>query len=165
MPHCLKLGRALPGWDVMSPVIIHSALTRVLLGCGVIALTACSAGCTATGDAVSGDAAPSGPTPGLRGAIVFDLSHEEAPREGPNRFRLALDEAGGTAPLDGANVSLQVVMPSMGHQTTSPDVIDLGSGNYVLPNVVFDMPGDWSLRIRVKKGAVVDELEFPFEIP
>lgn len=138
-------------------VLFFVALVGALLSLG--------ASCTGEASGAAGHGAVSGPTPGAHGTLLFTLSPDEPTHEGPNRFHLDLDGAASKTPFEGATISVNVVMPAMGHETTSMEATDLGGGSYELPGVVFDMPGAWSLRLRVEKSGLVDEVELPLEIP
>ena len=87
------------------------------------------AGCMGDAAGAGGSAALNGPTPGAHGTLLFTLSPDRPTHEGPNRFHLDLDGAGSKAPFEGATISVHVVMPAMGHETSSMEATDLGGGS------------------------------------
>lgn len=124
-------------------------------------LTVVAAGCSVA----SSPSSSSDTVAGANGHVEVEVQSVGAVREGPNGFRLQLVDAATNAPLLGAQLTARVSMPAMGHESGEADATEIGGGTYELPSVVFDMPGAWSLRLRVQKDALVDEAEYPVEVP
>lgn len=103
--------------------------------------------------------------PGTHGLLKLALIPEGSVQEGTNGFRLEVWDAATNSPIAGAKPTARIVMPSMGHETGPQDALEVGGGKYDLTSVVFDMPGAWSVRLRVEKGALVDEAEFQVQVP
>jgi hypothetical protein len=69
-------------------------------------------------------------------------------------------------PVTGADVTVLGGMPAHAHGLpTVPTVKELGAGRYLVEGLKFHMPGAWVVAFRIKAGAVVDAVSFPFELP
>jgi hypothetical protein len=103
---------------------------------------------------------------GAHGLVEFVAEPESDLVEGPNRFRVSVRDADTDEPLDGAELSAEAVMRSMGHDAPdSPAISELAPGAYQLDDVVFTMPGLWELRLAASTDAIYDEAGFLFEVP
>lgn len=81
---------------------------------------------------------------------------------GMNEFILQLH--GDTSQFE--NLTALLWMPSMGHGSAPVKIEPLGDGRYRIYNVYFIMPGDWEVRLFLKKaGQTVDQLFIPLMIP
>lgn len=89
----------------------------------------------------------------------------ESPHVGKHRVVLVLNEdAEGSAPLEGARVTLSPWMPAHGHGTEDVEVFEEEPGVYVTEDVWFNMPGIWDLRVRVEAeeyGDLIATVEVP----
>nr|WP_295906238.1 FixH family protein [uncultured Bdellovibrio sp.] len=57
-------------------------------------------------------------------------------------------------------------MPSMGHGSAPVKVEKISATQYRVTNVYFIMPGDWEVRLTLKKsGQVLDQLFIPMMVP
>lgn len=57
------------------------------------------------------------------------------------------------------NVAVVLWMPSMGHGSTPVEVTKIKTGEYEASNVFFIMPGEWEVRVQLKKDKeVVDQV-------
>lgn len=123
------------------------------------------AGCLGCGSAGAGDDGAQGEMhAGIDGVLSFALEAVDAVTQGENTFRLELRQA--DAPLPGADVAVEVLMPAMGHGSSqTPVVHDVGGGRYRIDNVVFTMSGTWELRIRAAAGDAADRATFTSEVP
>lgn len=65
-------------------------------------------------------------------------------------------------PVDGASISIEGGMPHHGHGLpTSPQVTQsLGDGRYLVEGVKFNMPGWWTLTLRIDGASGSDEATF-----
>jgi hypothetical protein len=81
------------------------------------------------------------------GRLEIKVSSEpDPPARGVNQIRYLISDAGG-APQDGITLTVVPWMPSHGHGTSVKTVVrPLGSGVYVVDDVLFYMPGTWELR-------------------
>ena len=87
----------------------------------------------------------------------------ESPARGTNVAWLRVEEGG--QPVDGLELAVVPLMPSMGHGThVTPVVSGLGQGRYHVADVVFSMAGAWELRIKIS-GSRTDEAVFALQVP
>ena len=65
-------------------------------------------------------------------------------------------------PVDGASISIDGGMPQHGHGLpTAPKVTKtLGNGRYLVEGMKFNMPGWWTIKVRVEGPAGTDETVF-----
>jgi len=99
-------------------------------------------------------------------AILFEVTAETGPREGPNTFAITLHAAEDAAPLEDAALEVRAHMPAMAHGTPGdPAVEALGEGRYRALDVVFSMPGTWELHLSASTGALADDATFLYEVP
>lgn len=57
-------------------------------------------------------------------------------------------------------------MPSMGHGSAPVKIKRLNSQEFLIYNVYFIMPGDWEIRMSLKKdGVVLGQLHIPLMVP
>jgi hypothetical protein len=129
---------------------------RVVAMFSALALGACDA----TPAGVNG-----GVLPGAKGNVQFALVPQGPVSEGNNTFSMKLVDVRTMQPVTGAMLTLHTLMPAMGHQTLEGTVEEQTPGTYVLSGIVFDMPGDWALRVQASSSAVADEVEFPLNVP
>ena len=52
---------------------------------------------------------------------------------------------------------VQLWMPSMGHGSSPTRIAKQGPGEYRVTRVYFSMPGDWDIRVQLRRGSVVAE--------
>ncbi len=70
---------------------------------------------------------------------------DQPPMRGQETIEYTITNAAG-APQDGLTVTVVPFMPAMGHGTSAQTTVTpIGSGNYVIGNVYFAMPGEWQL--------------------
>jgi hypothetical protein len=80
-------------------------------------------------------------------------------------WTVTITDAAGV-PVDGAQLTLMGGMPAHGHGLpTRPVVRPLGGGRYRVDGLRFNMPGHWSVAIRVSTPAATDTVTFPLELP
>lgn len=100
---------------------------------------------------------------GRAGAVLFALERAapEPPDVGENTWTVLLS-AGG-APLEGARLTLEPLMPDHGHGTSpaSFDGRELGQGRYEVGPFDLSMPGVWDFPLTAR-GATSDEAGFTF---
>lgn len=113
------------------------------------------------GSCTVGDPVERGPVVGANGRLTFELLNASPVQEGHVTLRVHVRRADTSLAVEDADVSLQLLMPSMGHETR-PDASEMGSGVYHVPDALVDMPGAWVLRVRVA-GEENDEAELYFE--
>lgn len=132
---------------------------RAAVALAALALSACA----------SADPAPdTGPREALGEAevVLFKVTAETGPREGPNAFAITLHTADDTTPLEDAALQVRAHMPSMAHAAPgNATVEELGEGRYRAQDVVFSMPGTWELHLSASTAALTDEATFFYEIP
>ena len=129
-----------------------------------IALAALGA-CGLMGCDVAPTTADGGTLSGTHQNIEFTLKPEAPVGEGTNAFTMTLLDTQTHQPVSGATVTLHTNMPAMGHQTNAGSVEEPTPGHYVLRGIVFDMPGDWAVRLQVASTSTTDEVEYPFNVP
>ena len=71
--------------------------------------------------------------------------------EKENTFTLTFDQEVS------AEVAVQLWMPSMGHGSSPVSIQKVGPGKYLVTRVFFIMPGDWDIRVQIKKNGQLDE--------
>lgn len=132
----------------------HRSLALTLVGVAALSL-----GCTA------------GPSPadetdklGERGALRFSL---DAPmlREGENAFEVEVVEAASREGVTQALVVVEANMASMHHAPELGVVTDLGDGRYSVEDLVFSMPGTWTLHVAATRDTLEDETTFDLDVP
>ncbi|WII71622.1 serine protease spb1 [Bdellovibrio sp. 22V] len=65
-----------------------------------------------------------------------------------------------------AELSALLWMPSMGHGSAPVKIEKLDETHYRITNIYFIMPGDWEVRLYLKKNSqTVDELFIPLMVP
>lgn len=102
---------------------------------------------------------------GRRGAIEFSVTPLAPPAEGSNTFQVRLVRRGSQVPVEGAELRVVALMPSMGHEATAePHVEEIAPGLYEVTGVVFTMPGTWEVRYRTARAPVEDEAAFRYEV-
>jgi Cu(I)/Ag(I) efflux system membrane fusion protein len=106
-----------------------------------------------------------GSSPGVKqkaGALAIEASLEpDPPLEKGNTLRLRISDSSG-APVEGASVRVQHVMPAMGSMPEmrgSSDVADRGGGRY---DARFDLPmtGSWTLEVDVRAASASGKARF-----
>jgi len=138
----------------------HGLIRR---GAALFALTApVLAGCGA--DAQDG-AGTMSTTLGVKESILFVVEAERTPAAGVNQFRLVLQDAMTSEPISGAAVDVHAVMRSMGHDSATSSIEEIGDGAYSVESLFFSMPGLWEVRYRASREATTDEAAFMYEIP
>jgi hypothetical protein len=134
------------------------AALSLLAALSVAALSGCSA-------APEGGEGEARTIVGRRGAIEFSVTPLAPPAEGANTFQVRLVERGSQSPVEGAELRVVALMPSMGHEaTTAPRVEEIAPGLYEVTGVVFTMPGTWEVRYRTAGAPVEDEAAFRYEV-
>ena len=80
-------------------------------------------------------------------------------------WTLHLQTADG-APVEGATITVSGSMPAHSHgMPTNPQVTaDLGSGNYRVEGIQFQMGGEWEVIFNITAGAVTDAVVFRFTL-
>lgn len=102
---------------------------------------------------------------GAWGHFEFELLPLGEPGEGVNSFRLKLRDLGTAEPVAGAHLSVSALMPAMGHEAPEgTSQREMNSGDYLIENLVFTMPGLWEVRFRAERDALVDEAAFRFDL-
>jgi hypothetical protein len=143
--------------DRASPRPLHGRKAALLALCAPL-LAACGAG--------AGDDAPRQTSAlGAKSRILFVVESERAPSAGENGFSLDLRDAATDAPLPNASVDAYAIMRSMGHDTATSSVVEIGDGAYSIEQLVFSMPGLWELRCRASRDGTTDEAAFLYDIP
>ncbi|WP_374073462.1 serine protease spb1 [Bdellovibrio bacteriovorus] len=75
-----------------------------------------------------------------------------------------LELQGDTSLFD--DISIILWMPSMGHGSAPVKIEKLSATQYRITNVYFIMPGDWDVRMSLKKsGQTLDQLFIPLMVP
>ncbi len=83
---------------------------------------------------------------------------------GKNALELALSDHQGE-PLVGAKLGAEPWMPAHGHgSNTTPVVSELGGGNYRVDDLVFEMPGNWEVRLEVELHDHSDRFVLPASV-
>jgi plasmid replication initiation protein len=83
-------------------------------------------------------------------AYTVRLSTGE-PREGPNTFDIDVTAKDG-APAELDAVTLQPVMPQMGHAYAPVTAARIGPGRYRAKDTVLEMTGYWQLNITLRRA-------------
>lgn len=102
---------------------------------------------------------------GAWGHFEFELLALDEPGEGVNSFHLKLRDLDTAEPVVGAHLSVSALMPAMGHEAPEGTTQrEMNSGDYLIENLVFTMPGLWEVRFRAESDALVDEAAFSFHL-
>ena len=68
------------------------------------------------------------------------------PERGENTWRIQINGQDTQAPLEGCEIDLIPFMPEHGHGSPkTPTLLELGGGEYELSDIIFTMPGLWSM--------------------
>jgi len=100
------------------------------------------------------------------GMLTFEISSSEPLSEGTNDLRVVVTRGGN--PFTQSSVSATVRMASMTHGGSSPEVVELGEGEFMLNDVELSMPGQWQIMIAAENTDVVkvsDTALVTLEIP
>jgi len=91
--------------------------------------------------------------PSDAGTLAIEAHVEpDPPRVGTNTLHLTIHDADG-APVTGAAVSVEALMPAHGHGSTEKPVItEQGGGAYTAAPLTLQMPGRWEVTIRATAG-------------
>jgi hypothetical protein len=69
-------------------------------------------------------------------------------------------------PVTGATVTIDGGMPAHNHGLpTTPQVTEVGNGDYRVDGVKFQMPGEWTMTVDVDAGGVRDAVTFNLVLP
>jgi hypothetical protein len=95
----------------------------------------------------------------------FDWNSEPSPENENSAILRFWDSATGSSagPFRDADgeVVVKLWMPSMGHGSSPVTVTSNGGGIYTASRVFFVMPGEWEVRVQIKKGGqIVDQATF-----
>ena len=83
------------------------------------------------------------------------------PTIGKNRVDATLADA-AREPLVGAELDVELWMPAHGHGASStPNAIESAPGQYQIDEIVYEMPGEWVLRVQVRSESTQDVFELP----
>jgi hypothetical protein len=104
-------------------------------------------------------------TIGVNESILFVVEAERTPAAGANQFRLVLQDARTGEPIGGAAVDVHALMRSMGHDSVTSSIEEIGDGAYSVESLFFSMPGLWEVRYRASREGTTDEAAFMYEIP
>jgi len=86
----------------------------------------------------------------------------QPPSHGP--ITTLLTVACGGAPATGLALHVTPWMPAMGHgASVQPTVVERGSGDYLVDDLVLPMPGTWELRVSAGDGAETTVLSLNVE--
>jgi hypothetical protein len=83
---------------------------------------------------------------------------DEGPEMGVNKIDLIIHDK-NNRDVPGAEITVIPWMPSMDHGIVDkPIVSERGGGLYAISNVVFNMTGEWELRVRIRAGKITDNV-------
>lgn len=92
---------------------------------------------------------------------------EEGPKQGENRLRLFFSNHENHQPADILrNVNIELWMPGMGHGSLPTSVTAVSTGEFLVENIVFTMPGEWEIRIQIltEDGTIAEQNSFKLVI-
>lgn len=115
------------------------------------------AGSTVDAGVDAGVASPTNPL-GFTVSIVPD-----PPRLGSNTMSVFLRGANGV-PVPGAVLTAKTFMPSMGHGSATPTVVEVGAGVYTVNGVSFTMFGTWTVTLTAAKGPLSGTQTFTYSV-
>lgn len=96
--------------------------------------------------------------------VVDYETNPSPPRVGENSLDLRIEDKAGDS-VTGAEITVVAWMAGHGHGSEStPETKDLGQGRYRISDLVFQMPGDWSLDIQIDVGAESESLSIEFGV-
>ncbi len=103
--------------------------------------------------------------PESSGSLKIDAhTVPEQPHIGQNTLVVFVFDADGT-PVDGAALSVDAFMPSMGHGSTEvPVITEVGGGEYHADPLTFTMPGTWQVTVQAAAGDDDGKRVFTWEI-
>jgi hypothetical protein len=97
----------------------------------------------------------------FRGTFV---PHPARPIVGSNRLDATLTTA-VAEPLLAASVTVQPWMPAHGHGSAGvPQIAEHEQGHYQIENIVYEMPGQWELRIDVVTSEIGDRFVLSYDV-
>ena len=80
------------------------------------------------------------------------------PERGENKWRFKLSSADSQESLTDCEIILVPYMPEHGHGSPKePELSELGGGEYEFSDIVFTMPGLWSMEFDVSCGGFMQE--------
>jgi len=92
---------------------------------------------------------------------------EEGPKQGENRLRLFFSNHESHQPTSlSQNLNVEIWMPGMGHGSLPTHVTSVRSGEYLIENIFFSMPGEWEIRIQLLNydGSIAEQNSFKLVI-
>jgi hypothetical protein len=93
--------------------------------------------------------------------IVLDPAQ---PRTGKNKVKVYLHDADGRD-IEDAKIELEVWNKDKGELSAGkPKTREMGQGEYIVRNVIYNAPGKYELRVRVTKDNDMDRAVFDVEV-
>lgn len=89
----------------------------------------------------------------------------DPPVSGQNKVTMELKNADDGSPVTGAEVEVEPWMPGHGHGSPEvPEVSEEGGGKYLITNILYNMPGDWELRIDITADEGTDRFVLKYDV-
>src|SRR6185295_7090492 len=82
------------------------------------------------------------------------------PKQGANSFALRITDRGGH-PATVDDVTVEPVMPQMGHALTPVEAGPGAPGTYTAANTVLTMPGQWEITVSLRAAGGTEQVVFP----
>ena len=88
------------------------------------------------------------------------------PAVGQNTLLVRVSDVSTDLRTSGLAVDVEPYMPLHGHGSPdTPEVTDLGNGDYRVAPLTFQMPGTWEITIDVEDGGVHEQVRFEIDVP
>src|SRR6185369_4370005 len=99
------------------------------------------------------------------GVFRLELSLRDNKLElGPNSLDMTVRDKPGRA-VENAEIAITPWMPTMGHGVWDKPVVSVrGGGKYHVENVKIIMGGRWDLMVKIRTGALEEQVIFPFDV-
>ena len=103
--------------------------------------------------------------PESSGTLQIEAHTEpDPPHVGQNALVLHVRDADGN-PVEGAAITVDTLMPSMGHGSTeTPVITETGGGAYRAEPLTFQMTGSWQAIVQVVKGEEDGSRTFSWDV-
>jgi hypothetical protein len=92
------------------------------------------------------------------------VSDPVEPVVGTNRLEATITNQ-SSVPVPGLTIAVQPWMPAHGHGSkVEPTVEERGEGRYDIDQIVYEMPGQWELRLEFAAAGIDDRFVLPYSV-
>jgi len=141
----------------MSHVTVRRLLVTLVVALGSLSI----AGCGGSNQLVPSTSAPRSETTQLGHFVVSYAPKTKIALNQPQTWVVHVETPNGTSVND-ATLKVAGGMPDMGHALPTDPLISkkLGSGDYRVEGLLFNMPGAWVVTVDVRAGGMTDQASF-----